>query len=64
MVLSAAKKRGSLTESQVAQILSDGPKGVVQIAQVFGSPHSPTDLTKAQNRLINLISLGLEDISK
>ncbi|MDY7545915.1 hypothetical protein QN360_00690 [Glaciimonas sp. CA11.2] len=42
-------------------IIGDGAKGSVQIADFFGSSHLYTDLDNARKRMINLISLFLED---
>ena len=42
-------------------IIADGAKGSVQIADFFGSSHLYTDLDNARKRMINLISLFLED---
>ena len=43
--------------------LADGPKGMVQIANFFGTAHLRTDLESARQRIVNLISLYLEDAS-
>lgn len=43
--------------------LADAPKGMVQIANYFGTAHLRTDLEIARQRIVNLISLYLEEIS-
>ena len=41
----------------------EAPKGMVQIARYFGSEYLRPELEKARDRLVNLVSLHLEDAS-
>jgi hypothetical protein len=43
-------------------IIQDGAKGSVQVAQHFGTSHLYTDLDNARKRIVNLVSLYLEDL--
>ncbi|MEY4592158.1 MAG: hypothetical protein RIR18_1053 [Pseudomonadota bacterium] len=52
-----------LTEHHLKQIKADGPKGIVQIANHFGTAYLHTSLETAATRMVNLISLYLEDKS-
>lgn len=52
-----------ITSAALPGTLSDGPKGIVQIANFFGTAHLRTDLENARQRMVNLISLYLEDMS-
>lgn len=54
---------GIITPDRLATILEDGPKGMVQIANHFGTAHLRTDLENARDRMTNLISLHLENHS-
>ncbi|HEY8023113.1 MAG TPA: hypothetical protein VIF60_01015 [Burkholderiaceae bacterium] len=42
-------------------IMRDGAKGTVQVAQHFGTSHIYSDLDNARRRIVNLVSLYLED---
>jgi hypothetical protein len=42
----------------------DAPKGMVQIARYFGSEFLRPELERAKERIVNLVSLHLEDTSK
>ena len=53
--------QGLLTPAQVDKMIADGPKGLVQIADHFGTAYLRTDLETAVKRMVNLISLYLED---
>jgi hypothetical protein len=44
-------------------IISDGAKGSVQVADHFGSSHLYADLDNARRRIVNLVSLYLEENS-
>ena len=55
--------KGILTRETMARIEADAPKGIVQIADHFGTAYLRTDLESAVARMSNLISLYLEDFS-
>ncbi|MBS1140606.1 MAG: hypothetical protein H6R13_2059 [Proteobacteria bacterium] len=55
--------QGILTPVDIARMEADGPKGIVQIADHFGTAYLRTDLESAVARMANLISLYLEDYS-
>ena len=55
--------QGILTRETMARIEADAPKGIVQIADHFGTAYLRTDLESAVARMSNLISLYLEDFS-
>lgn len=55
--------QGVLTEAHLAKMREDGPKGIVQIANHFGTAYLQTSLETAATRMLNLISLYLEDKS-
>ncbi|MES2537597.1 MAG: hypothetical protein V4632_17190 [Pseudomonadota bacterium] len=44
-------------------IITDGAKGTVQVADHFGSSHLHADLDNARKRIVNLVSLYLEENS-
>ena len=52
-----------LTENTLEKIRMDGGKGLVQIANFFGTAHLMANLESAALRMINLISLFLESQS-
>ena len=54
---------GLLTPEVLRRIEADAPKGIVQIADHFGTAYLRTDLETALARLVNLVSLYLEDFS-
>jgi hypothetical protein len=56
-------EHGILGLEHIARIEADGPKGIVQIADHFGTAYLRTDLESAVARMANLISLYLEDFS-
>ncbi|MBI2275968.1 MAG: hypothetical protein HYU74_01310 [Dechloromonas sp.] len=56
-------EHGLLTRDNIAKMEADAPKGIVQIADHFGTAYLRTDLESATLRLINLISLYLEDFA-
>ncbi len=55
--------QGILTPENIRQMEADAPKGIVQIADHFGTAYLRTDLETALLRLVNLINLYLEDFS-
>jgi len=56
-------EHGVLTRDNIAKMEADAPKGIVQIADHFGTAYLRTDLESATVRLTNLISLYLEDFA-
>lgn len=54
---------GLLTRDNLSRMEADAPKGIVQIADHFGTAYLRTDLETALTRMVNLISLYLEDSS-
>lgn len=56
-------QEGILSASRLDSIRQDGPKGIVQIANHFGTAHLRTDLENARERMVNLVSLYLEESS-
>ena len=62
--LSYGVQQNIIPTSRVDEILGSGPKGIVQIAKVFGTPNLRPDLVAAQNRIVNLVSLYLENTSE
>lgn len=56
-------EHGLLNRDNLAKMEADAPKGIVQIADHFGTAYLRTDLESATLRLINLMSLYLEDFA-
>jgi hypothetical protein len=56
-------QHGLIDEAKLAAICTDAPKGMVQIARYFGNEFLRPELEKAKDRMVNLISLHLEDSS-
>lgn len=54
-------EHGLLSRETIDRMLADAPKGIVQIADHFGTAYLRTDLESALSRIVNLISLYLED---
>ena len=52
-----------IDSQKIDAIRADAPKGMVQIARYFGNEFLRPDLEKAKDRLINLVSLYLENSS-
>ena len=52
-----------IDSQKIDAICSDAPKGMVQIARYFGNEFLRPDLEKAKDRLVNLVSLYLENSS-
>jgi len=50
-----------LSPGRLETMLADGPKGIVQIANHFGTAHLRTDLENACERMVNLVSLYLAE---
>lgn len=56
-------QHGLLDQAKLDAIAEEAPKGMVQIARYFGSEYLRPELEKARDRLVNLISLHLQDAS-
>ncbi len=56
-------EQGLLTQDSMSKMVAEAPKGIVQIADHFGTAYLRTDLETAATRMANLISLYLEDSS-
>jgi len=54
-------QHGLIDQAKLDAICRDAPKGMVQIASYFGSEFLRPELEKAKERMVNLISLYLED---
>lgn len=52
---------GIIDQAKLDAICHDAPKGMVQIASYFGSEFLQPELEKAKDRLVNLVSLYLEE---
>ncbi len=55
---------GVIDADKIAAIRTEAPKGMVQIARYFGSEFLRPDLERARARIVNLVSLHLEDASE
>ncbi|UCV08215.1 hypothetical protein [Dechloromonas denitrificans] len=53
--------QGLLSQDNMSRMGAEAPKGIVQIADHFGTAYLRTDLESAATRMTNLISLYLED---
>jgi hypothetical protein len=56
-------EHGILSPDHINKFAADAPKGIVQIADHFGTAYLRTDLESAITRMVNLISLYLEDFA-
>lgn len=56
-------QHGILDSAKLEAIRNDAPKGIVQIARYFGTEFLRPELEKARDRIVNLVSLYLEDSS-
>ena len=56
-------RHGILAADKLAAIRQEGSKGMVQIARYFGTEYLRPDLERARDRLVNLVSLHLEEAS-
>ncbi|MHB1083424.1 MAG: hypothetical protein ACYCZA_01080 [Thiobacillus sp.] len=57
-------KQGMITPDQLPGLQEAFSKGIVQIANYFGTAYLRPDLEHAMHRMVNLISLYLEDLSE
>ena len=58
-----AVTQGLVTPERLQSIQEEFSKGIVQIANFFGTAHLRPDLELALRRMVNLVSLYLEDMS-
>ena len=56
-------QHGIIHQAKLDAITQDAPKGMVQIARYFGSEFLRPELELARERIVNLVSLHLEDAS-
>jgi hypothetical protein len=56
-------QHGLIDPAKLAAVAEEAPKGMVQIARYFGSEYLRPELEKARDRLVNLVSLHLQDAS-
>ncbi|MGV8900541.1 MAG: hypothetical protein ACOH2B_15075 [Burkholderiaceae bacterium] len=54
-------QNGTIDATKVRAILDDAPKGIIQIADFFGSQYLRPDVEIALTRMVNLVSLFLEE---
>ncbi len=54
-------EHGIISTDRLAAMCAEAPKGMVQIARYFGNEHLRPDLERARDRMVNFISLYLED---
>jgi hypothetical protein len=54
-------QHGLIDQAKIDAICTEAPKGMVQIAAYFGSEFLRPELEKARERMVNMISLYLED---
>jgi len=56
-------QHGLIDAAKLEAINTEAPKGIVQIARYFGSEYLRPELEKARERIVNLVSLYLENSS-
>ena len=56
-------EQGVISPERLQGIATDFAKGIIQIAHYFGTAHLRPELELARHRMVNLISLYLEDLS-
>jgi hypothetical protein len=56
-------QNGIIDQAKLDAIRAEAPKGIVQIARYFGSEFLRPELEKARERIVNLVSLNLEQRS-
>jgi hypothetical protein len=59
--LSYGRQHGLIDAVRLDAMAQEAPKGMVQIARYFGSEFLRPELEKARERLVNMVSLHLED---
>ncbi|HXA47645.1 MAG TPA: hypothetical protein VNW52_08445 [Burkholderiaceae bacterium] len=60
-VLCYGVQHGVIDPIKVQMMITDGAKGALQVAQHFGTSHLYGDLDNARKRIVNLVSLYLEN---
>lgn len=56
-------QQGVISAEKIATITQEAPKGIVQIAETFGSKYLRPEIESARKRIVNLVSLYLEETS-
>jgi hypothetical protein len=56
-------QHGLIDAAKQEAMAQEAPKGIVQIARYFGSEYLRPELEKARERLVNMVSLHLQDAS-
>ena len=56
-------RNGIIDQAKISSILNDAPKGMVQIAEYFGTQYLRPNVEEARLRIVNLVSLFLEERS-
>ena len=56
-------QNGIINQDRVVHILNDAPKGMLQIAEYFGTQYLRPNIEEARTRIVNLVSLFLLDRS-
>lgn len=56
-------RQGIIDDERLQQIRNDAPKGMVQIAEFFGTQYLRANIEEARLRIVNLVSLFLEETS-
>ncbi|MDD2926023.1 hypothetical protein [Rhodoferax sp.] len=56
-------QHGLINQAKLDAITQEAPKGMVQIARYFGSEFLRPELEKARDRIVNLVSLHLQEAS-
>jgi hypothetical protein len=56
-------QHGLIDRARLDAMAEEAPKGMVQIARYFGSEYLRPELEKSRDRLVNLVSLHLQDAS-
>lgn len=56
-------RHGIIDEERLQHIRNDAPKGMVQIAEYFGTQYLRANIEEARLRIVNLVSLFLEESS-
>lgn len=57
-------QHGLIDQAKLDAIALEAPKGMVQIARYFGSEFLRPELEKARDRIVNLVSLHLQEASR
>lgn len=57
-------KHAIIEKAKIASIENEAPKGMVQIAEVFGSKYLRPEIEAARKRIVNLVSLYLAQTSQ